>query len=107
MATRKQGVREAPQSGEVQEEATCVEVRVGPQGRIVIPASLRRQLGIQPNDRLIARIEDGRLVLETRDSIVRRLQARFSHIPPEVSLVDELIAERREEARREAEEMEK
>lgn len=89
------------------ETEPAVEVRVGPQGRIVIPAPLRKRLGIKPDDRLVARIRDGQLVLETRESIIRRLQERFSHIPPEVSLVDELIAERREEAKREAEEMEK
>lgn len=33
--------------------------------------------------------------------IVRRLKARFAHLPPDVSLADELIAERRQEASRE------
>lgn len=44
---------------------------------------------------------DGRLVLEKREAVLERLKRRFSHIPPGVSLVDELIAERRAEARRE------
>lgn len=79
-------------------------VRVGPQGRIVIPAHIRHALGIHPGEILIARVEDGRLVLETRDQVLARLQATFANVPREISLVDELIAERREEARREAEE---
>jgi AbrB family looped-hinge helix DNA binding protein len=78
-------------------------VQVGPQGRIVIPAHIRHALGIHPGEILIARVEDGRLVLETRNQILARLQAMFDHVPREVSLADELIAERREEARREAE----
>jgi AbrB family looped-hinge helix DNA binding protein len=78
-------------------------VRVGPQGRIVIPAHIRKALGIRPGEILIARVEDGRLVLETREQIVARLQSWFAQVPPDVSLADELIAERREEARREAE----
>jgi AbrB family looped-hinge helix DNA binding protein len=78
-------------------------VRVGPQWRIVIPAHIRQALDIHPGEILIARVEDGRLVLETRDQILARLQATFAQVPREVSLVDELIAERREEARREAE----
>jgi AbrB family looped-hinge helix DNA binding protein len=78
-------------------------VRVGPQGRIVIPAHIRRVLDIRPGEILIARVEDGRLVLETRDQILTRLQATFANVPREVSLADELTAERREEARREAE----
>lgn len=76
-------------------------VRIGAQGRIVIPAELRKELGIQPGEQLIARAEDGRLVLERRDAILARLQALFAHIPAGVSLADELIAERRAEARRE------
>jgi hypothetical protein len=34
-------------------------------------------------------------------AILDRIKARFQHIPPEVSLVDELIAERREAAKQE------
>ena len=82
----------------------AVEVNIGKQGRLVIPSHLRRSLGLSEGDRLIAREEDGRLVLEKRETIERRLKARFAHIPKERSLVDELIAERREAAKKEAEE---
>jgi hypothetical protein len=44
------------------------------------------------------------LVLERREAVVKRLQGLFAHIPGDVSLVEELIAERREEAVREARE---
>ena len=77
---------------------------MGPQGRIVIPARFRKALDIHPGESLIARVEDGCLVLETREIIIARLQNTFANVPKEVSLVDELIAERREEAHREAEE---
>ena len=79
------------------------EIRVGPQGRLVIPASLRRTLGIDPGDTLVIRLEDNRLVLEKRETILARLRDRFRRVPPDLSLADELIRERREEARREAE----
>jgi len=79
------------------------EVQLGAQGRLVIPAKLRKALGFEPGDRLIVRQEDDRLVLEKASAIERRLRALFAHIPPDISLADELIAERREEARREAE----
>jgi hypothetical protein len=52
---------------------------------------------------LIARVKDGQLVLEKREQILARVQSWFDQVPRDVSLVDELIAERREEARREAE----
>lgn len=76
-------------------------VRVGEQGRLVIPVELRRSLGIKPGETLVARVEDGRLVLERREVILDRVRSWFAGIPSDVSLVDELIAERREEARRE------
>jgi AbrB family looped-hinge helix DNA binding protein len=79
------------------------ETHMGAQGRVVIPAELRRALDLKPGDRLIARQEGDRLVLERRDAAERRLLARFAKIPKEASLVDELIAERREAARRECE----
>ena len=78
------------------------EVRVGIQGRVVIPAHIRRALGIGPGQVLLARMEDGRLVLETPEQVLSRLYARFEMVPPGVSLADELIADRREAARKEA-----
>jgi AbrB family looped-hinge helix DNA binding protein len=78
------------------------EVQVGAQGRLVIPAALRKALNLKPGDRLVARQEGDRLVLERREAVVKRLQAAFEHIPKNVSLVDELIAERRAEAARES-----
>jgi AbrB family looped-hinge helix DNA binding protein len=79
----------------------AAKVPVGPQGRLVIPSELRRQLGIGPGDVLVAFVEDGRLVLEKRESVLQRLRQRFAHIPAGVSLADELIAQRRNESRQE------
>lgn len=78
-------------------------VNVGPQGRVVIPARLRRILAIDQGDTLVARVEDGRLVLEKREQVLARLRRRFEKVPREVSLANELISERREEAQREQE----
>jgi AbrB family looped-hinge helix DNA binding protein len=78
-----------------------LEVTIGPQGRLVIPASLRRRLGIEPGEVLIARAEDDRLVLERRNAILTRLRRRFAEVPDGISLADELIAERRRESARE------
>ncbi len=74
-------------------------------GKIVIPADLRRELGIKEGDSLaIERDGDGAMVLKTFSQIVSDVQSAFRpYRDPAVSIVDELIAERREEARREAE----
>jgi len=83
------------------DSAKHTEVQLGPQGRLVIPAPLRRQLGFELGDTLIARQEDGRLILEKQESIKRRLKARFASVPEAKSLAKELLAERRQEAKQE------
>lgn len=69
----------------------------------MIPAELREALGFEAGLVLVARAEDGRLVLERREDVLRRLRARFGSVPRDVDLAGELLAERREEARREPE----
>jgi len=77
-------------------------VNSGPQGRIVIPARLRRALGVNRGDTLLARVEDGRIVFEKREAVLARAMKRFEKVARRVSLADELIFEQREEARRES-----
>jgi AbrB family looped-hinge helix DNA binding protein len=83
------------------------EVRIGRQGRIVIPAEIREELGLQEGERLNARVEDDRLVLESRLAALERLRRRFREGARGRDLVAELIAERRAEARRENEEIDR
>lgn len=75
-----------------------IEVQLGRQGRLVLPAPLRRKLEIKTGDKLLVREEMGQIVIEKPATIKKRLKARFSKVPKERSLADELIAERREEA---------
>ncbi len=77
------------------------EIQLGAQGRLVIPMALRKALHLKQGDRLVVRQAGESLVLERREAVVKRLRGLFAHIPDDVSLVDELIAERREEAARE------
>jgi AbrB family looped-hinge helix DNA binding protein len=81
--------------------AEKARVNVGPQGRIVIPARLRRSLAIEQGDTLVARLEEGRIVLEKREGVLARVRRRFEKVSREASLADELLSERREEARQE------
>lgn len=87
----------------IEELSKSREVHLGRQGRLVIPAALRRKLGFEEGDTLIAREEAGRLVIEKQKTISQRLKNRFAQVPSDRSLADELIAERREAAKEEVE----
>jgi len=76
-------------------------LNISAQGRVVIPAPLRRAMGVGAGDCLLAHLEDNRLVLEKAETIKRRLKARFANFGKGVSLADELLADRREESLRE------
>jgi AbrB family looped-hinge helix DNA binding protein len=86
---------------------TSTQVEVNEQGRVTIPAAIRNHLGLHPGSRLTAREEDGRIVLERPTDRLVRLRAQLAADRKAagregVSAVDELIAERRAEAAREA-----
>lgn len=69
----------------------------------MIPAEMRRRLEIVPGETLTAHIESGRLILERREHVLERLRSELREATPKGrSMVDELLAERRAEAGREA-----
>jgi AbrB family looped-hinge helix DNA binding protein len=77
-------------------------VRINENGRVVIPASFRRALGIHSGDTIVLRIENNELKLTTlRQRLAKAQQLLRKHVPSATSLVDELIADRREAAKRE------
>ncbi len=79
-----------------------VRARVNENGRVVIPASFRKSLGIEAGDELVLRIEDDELRISTLKRRVQRAQRLVRrHIKEGTSLVSDLIAERREAAKRE------
>jgi len=76
--------------------------RVNENGRVVIPASYRKALGIKAGDEVILRMEDDELRITTMKRRIERAQRLVrKYVKPGISLVDELIAERREAARNE------
>jgi len=79
--------------------------KVNENGRILIPAAVREQMGVKTGDSLVWTLEDGILRVESYLSSIRRLQREMQEYKkPGILASDELIAERREEARREMEE---
>lgn len=74
-------------------------LHLGARGRLVLPASLRERMNLKEGDRLVLTLEaDGSLRLVSLREQVRKLQGLFKDIAPGVSLANELIQERREEA---------
>jgi len=72
------------------------EVEVGPKGRVVIPAPVRSRLGIDVGTRLAVLVDEGAVVLVPRDALRSRIRAMFGSL--EVSMSEELLADRRAEA---------
>jgi AbrB family looped-hinge helix DNA binding protein len=76
--------------------------RVNQNGRVVIPAAFRRALGIKSGDMVLLRLENDELRISSfRQRLAKAQEFVCKHIPASVSLVDELIAERRQAAKRE------
>lgn len=72
---------------------------LGSRGRLVIPASLRERVGWKEGDRMILIVdEENNVRLVSSADVARQTRGMFAHIAPGVSLVDELIADRRAEA---------
>jgi AbrB family looped-hinge helix DNA binding protein len=77
-------------------------VKVVEGGKLVIPASFRREMGITPGDTLIVELEDGELRVRSLPLAIRQVQERMRELNPEGRLLsEELIADRRAEADRE------
>ena len=88
------------------EVSAHVWTKVGEGGRVVIPAEIRRLLGVKEGDRILLLVEDGELhVITVSQGIKRAQELARPYTRPGVSMVDELIAERRAEVAREEEEL--
>jgi AbrB family looped-hinge helix DNA binding protein len=85
-------------------ESSSVTTKINANGRIVIPAPIRQRMNLEPGDSVVMEVEDGVLRIESYRARIRRIQEEFKqYAKPGILASDELIAERREEARREME----
>ncbi|OLM28650.1 hypothetical protein Ae717Ps2_6246 [Pseudonocardia sp. Ae717_Ps2] len=83
------------------DDAGRAEVVVNRDGRILIPAQVRRDLGLAAGSTLLLSVEDGRVVMESRAQLVARMRREIAaewQGDPQDSVADELLAERRAEA---------
>ncbi len=81
---------------------TIIKTKVNQGGRIVIPAEMRKQLGIEIGDDVNLSLEDDLLKISTGKLALKRIrQAVQISVDKHTSVVDELIADRRKEAENE------
>jgi AbrB family looped-hinge helix DNA binding protein len=80
---------------------TIHQTRMSKEGRVLIPASVREELGLNVNEPLALYVQDGEVRIVSRVHAVRQLQQRMAKYKKSgESVVDELLKERREEAKR-------
>ena len=78
---------------------TIIRTKVTQGGRIVIPAEMRKQLGIEIGEDVNLTLEDDSVKISTQKIALRRIQEAVKLFgKSDYSIVDELIADRRKEA---------
>jgi bifunctional DNA-binding transcriptional regulator/antitoxin component of YhaV-PrlF toxin-antitoxin module len=77
--------------------------RLNDEGRLVIPMACRRQIGLQPGQDVLLKVTPEGLLLTSYEQDLTQFQDEVTElVGPGVSLVDEVINERRAEAAKEA-----
>jgi AbrB family looped-hinge helix DNA binding protein len=86
---------------------TTTTITLGERGRMVLPSQVRRELGLQAGERMVVVVDDdGTLTLRSFRAVAEANRGIANKLGPKRkgSAVDELIAERRREAKQEASE---
>ena len=79
---------------------TIHQTRMTKEGRVLIPAAVREELGLSANAPLSIYVQDGEVRIVSRVQAVRQMQQRMAKYKKSgESVVDELLKERREEAK--------
>ena len=80
---------------------TSHTVRLDSTGRVLIPVAVRRALGLGAGSDLLLRLREGGVELMTVSAAVREAQRLVrKRVPTGRKLVDDLLRERRREAKR-------
>ena len=78
-----------------------VSAKLEKSGRVLIPAAIRRQLNLQEGSEVLLRVDETGIQLSTRQQALARVNERLRrYIPKGRVLSEELIQERRAEAKK-------
>ncbi|HEU4967774.1 AbrB/MazE/SpoVT family DNA-binding domain-containing protein [Sphingomonas sp.] len=72
-------------------------------GRLVLPAEIRRAMKLEKGDSVVLELDGDELRVRTMEAVVRRIQEKLRPYKTDKSIVEELIEERRREAKLEDE----
>jgi len=76
-----------------------IKVQIGKSGRMVVPAKMRKALKIKAGDEIVMRLEDNSIrMIPLHQAVNLAQKAVRRYVPQGVSLVDDLILARRQEA---------
>ena len=78
-----------------------VAVKVSASGRLHLPAEVRKALGLKGPGHVVITVTDGHATLSTMENLARIRALARPYAPKDRLASEELIAERREEAKRE------
>lgn len=83
-----------------------IEIIVSPNGRIVIPADVRRQLGLEQGGTLMLDVDEFGLTLTTAKQRILKAQQLYKQLTlGKTESVDDFLNEKRKDAQREADEL--
>lgn len=79
-----------------------IHTKMDNHGRLLVPLHIRNQLHYKKGDNFVIRVINNELhIVSLKNALLHAQELVRKTTPPEVSLVDELIAERRAEAKAE------
>lgn len=80
---------------------SLARVKIGTNGRLIVPAKLRKEIGLSDGKTVVIETVEGELRVRKMEDVIHNAQERLKKYLGEISLSEELISERREEAKRE------
>ncbi|MCY4101524.1 MAG: hypothetical protein OXF46_11505 [Rhodobacteraceae bacterium] len=80
---------------------SLARVKIGTNGRLIVPAKLRKEIGLSDGITVVVETIEGELRVRKMEDVIHNAQERLKKYFGETSLSEELISERREEAKKE------
>ncbi|MDE2739694.1 MAG: AbrB/MazE/SpoVT family DNA-binding domain-containing protein [Paracoccaceae bacterium] len=80
---------------------SLARIKIGTNGRLIVPAKLRKEIGLSDGMTVVIETVEGELRVRKMKDVIRNAQERLKKYFGETSLSEELISERREEAKNE------